>query len=206
MGFFQSSQSELQSKLHEESIYEAVATEISGGNIKPGLYAKALAGADGDEKIAKAKYITLRVEMIKAELAATAEVFSEISAKEKREERAREKQAKEQVKLPQQRYEAHTQTQQWETSERDRISRLKKQEEERKWVQQRREEDQNRLQKWQARQDAKAQNIPKDWSFPWSIAAFICFLLFTLSISLFWFVTMCVCIGMAIGTHQPPPQ
>jgi hypothetical protein len=48
----------------EEKLYELVINEISSGSIKRGLMAKALVIADGDEKVAKARYIELRAEQI----------------------------------------------------------------------------------------------------------------------------------------------
>ena len=51
----------------EEILYECVATELSNGEQKAGLWAQALAETDYDEKKAKAKYITLRVQSLKDE-------------------------------------------------------------------------------------------------------------------------------------------
>ena len=52
----------------EETLYECVANELSNGEKKAGLWAQALAETDYDEKKAKAKYITLRVQSLKDEL------------------------------------------------------------------------------------------------------------------------------------------
>ena len=54
-------------RLLEETIYEQVAEEIQGGNKRMGLWAKSLSTADGNEELAKAKYIELRVQSIKDE-------------------------------------------------------------------------------------------------------------------------------------------
>ena len=50
--------------LSDDAIYEQVAKEITSDNIKQGLWTKAYALANGDEKITKAQYIKLRVEQL----------------------------------------------------------------------------------------------------------------------------------------------
>lgn len=68
MNFFTSAKAKLAAlKLAEEHLYELAAEEIAGNNIRPGLYAKALAETDGNEDAARARYIKLRVETMKAE-------------------------------------------------------------------------------------------------------------------------------------------
>lgn len=52
----------------DEVYYEAVALEISSGNIRPGLWVKALAETGYQEHKAKARYIQLRVEVLKGEV------------------------------------------------------------------------------------------------------------------------------------------
>ena len=52
----------------DEKLYECVANELSNGEQKAGLWAQALSETDYDEKMAKAKYITLRVQSLKDEL------------------------------------------------------------------------------------------------------------------------------------------
>jgi hypothetical protein len=54
-------------KLAEEKLYELAAEEITANNIRPGLWAKAIPESDGDNAKAKARYIKLRVETMKAE-------------------------------------------------------------------------------------------------------------------------------------------
>lgn len=68
MGFFNSAKAKLAAqKLAEEHLYELAAEEIAANSIRPGLWAKAIAEADGDDAKAKARYIKLRVETMKAE-------------------------------------------------------------------------------------------------------------------------------------------
>ena len=68
MGLFTSAKAKLAAqKLAEEHLYELAAEEIGANNIRPGLWAKAIAEADGDDAKAKARYIKLRVETMKAE-------------------------------------------------------------------------------------------------------------------------------------------
>lgn len=68
MGLFTSAKAKLAAqKLAEEQLYEFAAEEIAANNIRPGLWAKAIAEADGDDAKAKARYIKLRVETMKAE-------------------------------------------------------------------------------------------------------------------------------------------
>lgn len=44
----------------EEAIYERVAQEIESSNLRQGVWAKIISETDGDEKIAKARYIKVR--------------------------------------------------------------------------------------------------------------------------------------------------
>ncbi len=57
------------SRLIEEKIYETVALEIQRGELRTGLWAKALAESRGDEQKAKSLYISHRVQSIKDEKA-----------------------------------------------------------------------------------------------------------------------------------------
>jgi hypothetical protein len=50
---------------NDQRFYDAVAAELGVQNIKPGLWARALAEASGDEARTKARYIQLRVEEMK---------------------------------------------------------------------------------------------------------------------------------------------
>lgn len=55
------------SLLQEEELYAAAALEMANGEIRSGLFARALAETGGDESSARAKYLKLRVETMKAE-------------------------------------------------------------------------------------------------------------------------------------------
>jgi hypothetical protein len=50
---------------HDQPLYDAVATELGARNIKPGLWARALAETSGEEAPTKARYIQLRVAEMK---------------------------------------------------------------------------------------------------------------------------------------------
>lgn len=54
----------------EEALYAQAASEIAMGDIRPGLWAKASAVADGDEKKTHARYIGFRVEQLQLQLSA----------------------------------------------------------------------------------------------------------------------------------------
>lgn len=54
---------------NDEAYYAHAAQEISGGDVRPGLWAKALAETDYDEPRARARYLKLRVRLLKAEVA-----------------------------------------------------------------------------------------------------------------------------------------
>ena len=69
MSFFTSVKARLAArKLADENLYELAAEEMAANNIRPGLWAKAIAEAEGDDTKASARYIKLRVEMMKAEV------------------------------------------------------------------------------------------------------------------------------------------
>jgi hypothetical protein len=55
------------SKLAEGQLYSQAAEEVASGQIRQGLWAKALAEADGDESAAKGRYLKLRVAIMRAE-------------------------------------------------------------------------------------------------------------------------------------------
>ena len=68
MGIFSSTKAKLAaSKLVEEQLYEAAANEVASGQIRQGIWAQAIAETDGNEAAAKARYLKLRVEIMKAE-------------------------------------------------------------------------------------------------------------------------------------------
>ena len=54
----------------DEAVYEQVAREIDSGDLRPGLWVKALAAANGDEQKAKAEYVRLRAAQIRIQGAA----------------------------------------------------------------------------------------------------------------------------------------
>ena len=55
-------------RLFDVKVHEIVATELEEGNLNKGAYTKALAECGGDEARANARYVELRVQMIKDEL------------------------------------------------------------------------------------------------------------------------------------------
>ena len=68
MNFFSSAKAKLAaSKLAEEQLYAHAAEEVASGQIRQGLWAKAIAETGGDEAAAKAQYLKLRVEIMRAE-------------------------------------------------------------------------------------------------------------------------------------------
>ena len=58
----------------EEALFAQAANEVVAGDIRPGLWAKAVAAADGDERRARARYISLRVEQLQLQVSAAEEV------------------------------------------------------------------------------------------------------------------------------------
>lgn len=54
-------------RLNEEALYAQVYVEIEGGDVRQGLWLKALAESDGDELKAKARYAKSRVNSLKDE-------------------------------------------------------------------------------------------------------------------------------------------
>ena len=67
------------SNAREEALYAQVALELSQGEIRAGLWAKALSVAEGDEGKAKARYLSLRVEQIQIQLGAANAIEHEFS-------------------------------------------------------------------------------------------------------------------------------
>ena len=65
---------------HEEHLYAQAAHEVSIGDIRPGLWAKSLSLADGDEQRAQARYVALRVEQMQILLSASEAIKPEISS------------------------------------------------------------------------------------------------------------------------------
>ena len=54
---------------NDEAYYAHAAAEIADGQVRPGLWAKALAETGYDDKLARARYLKLRVRTMKAEVA-----------------------------------------------------------------------------------------------------------------------------------------
>ena len=85
MGIFTSAKAKLAAqKLAEEQLYEFAAEEIAANNIRPGLWAKAI--AEGDDAKAKARYIKLRVETMKAEADLSSYAASQLKPESPRQE------------------------------------------------------------------------------------------------------------------------
>jgi len=89
-------------RLNEEALYAQVHTEIEGGDIRQGLWLKALSDSDGNELKAKAKYAKARVKSLKDEAAIAKAVLAEqeqVSREKKiHEEAYRQKQREENAK------------------------------------------------------------------------------------------------------------
>ena len=105
MSIFTSAKAKLAAqKLAEEQLYEFAAEEIAANNIRPGLWAKAIAESDGDDAKAKARYIKLRVETMKAEADLNQHASESDRQKEadlqKREEEQRRKEARDALNQP----------------------------------------------------------------------------------------------------------
>lgn len=58
----------------EEALYAQAASEVAEGDIRPGLWAKAAAVSDGDERKTQARYIGLRVEQLQLQREAAKEL------------------------------------------------------------------------------------------------------------------------------------
>ena len=105
MSIFTSAKAKLAAqKLAEEQLYEFAAEEIAANNIRPGLWAKAIAESDGDDAKAKARYIKLRVETMKAEADlqdhASENAYKAEAEMRKREEELRREEARDALNQP----------------------------------------------------------------------------------------------------------
>jgi hypothetical protein len=78
MGWFQSKEEQLAESLREEQAYAVAAYEIANSEIRPGLWAKAFARANGNEHHAQGIYIKLRVEQVKLGVEVTAEMITRV--------------------------------------------------------------------------------------------------------------------------------
>ena len=93
MGIFSSTQAKLAaSKLVEEQLYEAAANEVASGQIRQGIWAQALAETDGNEAAANGRYLSLRVEIMKAEFDVLRYGSSQANVESEEQRRAREEQ------------------------------------------------------------------------------------------------------------------
>ena len=105
MNIFSSAKAKLAAqKLAEEHLYELAAEEIAANNIRPGLWAQAIAESDGDDAKAKARYIKLRVETMKAEADlqdhASENAYKAEAEMRKREEELRREKARDALNQP----------------------------------------------------------------------------------------------------------
>lgn len=75
MSWFSSKTEKLSKNLADEKIFEIVAHEISTGDIRQGLWAKAWSLCNGDDTKAKSKYIQFRAEQLKLEFGAATEII-----------------------------------------------------------------------------------------------------------------------------------
>jgi len=78
------------STAEESALYAQVAEEVASNQIEPGLWAMAIAKGEGDEAKAKAKYLELRVDLLKQESALAEEMFRMGRASERAEAKARQ--------------------------------------------------------------------------------------------------------------------
>ena len=76
------------STAQEEALYALVVDEIADDGVMPGLWAMAIAKSGGDESKAKAKYLELRVDLLREELAVSEGVASALRAEQKQRDEA----------------------------------------------------------------------------------------------------------------------
>lgn len=78
MGFFSKiSTSRALRRLQEENLFKVIHDELENGVVNDGLWMKALADSNGDELLAKAKYIKLRLRSFKDEITIENEIQKE---------------------------------------------------------------------------------------------------------------------------------
>jgi len=75
-------------RLFDLKVYEKVGREISENNLHPGVLTKALVESDGNEEKARARYIELRVQMIKDEFAVGSKRTTERSISDEERDKA----------------------------------------------------------------------------------------------------------------------
>lgn len=66
-------------RLEEEKLFLQVHDELENGTINKGLWMKALANSGGDESLAKTKYIKLRMQSFKDEIAISDELEEKLN-------------------------------------------------------------------------------------------------------------------------------
>jgi hypothetical protein len=66
--FNNQSNTKIQNRLNEEKIYAQAYAEFERGELRKGLWAKALANSDGDSEKAKSRYLRSRVQSILDEI------------------------------------------------------------------------------------------------------------------------------------------
>lgn len=94
-------------RIEEEAFYEAALNEIESGGRRPGLWAKAIANADGDEHSAKALYLKLLVQKLKDEAHIDARIREEKARElaDREEKKRQDEQRERRLKEQRQRYE-----------------------------------------------------------------------------------------------------
>ncbi|MDB9724325.1 hypothetical protein OAA89_00415 [bacterium] len=92
MGFFSKiSTSIALRRLQEENLFKLIHDELENGVVNNGLWMKALADSNGDELLAKTKYITLRLRSFKDEITIENEIQKEAERAIKEADRAKKK-------------------------------------------------------------------------------------------------------------------
>ena len=76
--------------MNDEPFYDVVATEIQQGHLKPGLWTKAFADANGDQTKARVIYIRQRVVQLQNEAAMATRNRQESERRAKKEQQASE--------------------------------------------------------------------------------------------------------------------
>lgn len=88
MSWFRTKQQQLVDSVRDEKIFEIVAEEVSRGQIRPGLWAKAFAQAGGDEQKANAFYTELRAQQVRLGVDVTRQLIQSIERETVEEEPA----------------------------------------------------------------------------------------------------------------------
>lgn len=92
MSIFDSFKANLyRSAIDDSQYYEVVSEEVQNGQIRPGLWAKAIAETSGDQEKAKALYLKLRVLELKAQILETKRIQENQQREREDEERERQR-------------------------------------------------------------------------------------------------------------------